>query len=106
MKKNLKPLLSLARELVTISARARALGMFVDDRELLTCPRCGLEEDVSFIGMLMTCRPTALSEDTGMRFEELSTGKFRCPSCGARVDEPPEEPTRKPKRAKERKPRK
>ncbi len=34
--------------------QARALGMFTDDRELLACPVCGLLEDVTVEGMLIT----------------------------------------------------
>ncbi|MBI3099525.1 MAG: hypothetical protein HYY93_15060 [Planctomycetes bacterium] len=106
MRRNLDPLLDAVKRLVAVQAEARALGLFVGDHELLTCLRCGLMEDVTFAGLLITCRPTALGEDTGLRFEELSAGKFHCPSCGAMVIEPPEEPARKTLRARKRKPRK
>ena len=35
----------LARQLVGLQQRAKALGVFANDRELLECPRCGLLED-------------------------------------------------------------
>jgi hypothetical protein len=100
MKRNLESLRSLAGQLVAVQAQARALGLFVEDRELVACPRCGLMEDVSFTGLLITCRPSALGEDTKLRFEEIETGKFRCPKCGATVMESPEKPTAKTKPAK------
>ncbi|MFI5301604.1 MAG: type IV toxin-antitoxin system AbiEi family antitoxin domain-containing protein [Polyangiales bacterium] len=74
---------SLARELVDIQRRARALGIFADDRELLTCPNCGLTEDVLIGGRLVTyfgsCGP-----DTGLRFVEPTSagGQYTCPRCG------------------------
>ena len=47
-------LIPLVRELERIKQRARALGMFTDDRELLECPKCGLMEDVTAVGLLIT----------------------------------------------------
>ena len=105
MKKSSTPLRSLARQLAVVQAEARSLGMFVDDRELLACPHCGLAEDVSFTGLLITsCSPVS-GEDTGLRFEEITSGKFRCPKCGATVTEASEKTASKTKQAK-RKPRK
>lgn len=74
----------LARQLTTVREKARQLGMFVDDRELLTCPGCGLMEDVSFCGFLLTCLPSSLAVDTGFRFIETdrAANRFRCPACG------------------------
>jgi predicted RNA-binding Zn-ribbon protein involved in translation (DUF1610 family) len=100
MKKSLEPLRLLAGQLAVLQAEARALGMFAGDRELVACPRCGLMEDVTFTGLLITCRASALGEDTGLRFEEIQAGKFRCPKCGGIVTETPEKPTAKTKPAK------
>jgi predicted RNA-binding Zn-ribbon protein involved in translation (DUF1610 family) len=69
--------------------------MFAGDRELVACPRCGLTEDVSFSGLLITCRPPASGADTGLHFEEIAVGKFRCPTCGRIVTETPEKPAAK-----------
>ena len=102
MKPNLEPFRSLAGQLVALQAEARALGLFANDRELLACPCCGLVEDVTCTGLLITYRPPALGEDTGLRFEEIKTGKFRCPQCGGIVVEIPEKPATKTKRAKRR----
>ena len=105
MKKSPTPLRLLARQLAVVQAEARTLGMFVDDRELLACRRCGLAEDVSFAGLLITNCSTDSGEDTGLRFEEITSGKFRCPKCGTTVTEASERPASKAKQAK-RKPRK
>ncbi len=87
----------LARELTDLQKRAKALGVFTNERELLECPRCGLLEDVTSTGLLITCRSDALGEDTGLRFVQLADNIFRCPSCAQRVTAPAEEqePTRK-----------
>jgi predicted RNA-binding Zn-ribbon protein involved in translation (DUF1610 family) len=100
MKKNPAPLRTLARQLAVVQAEARALGIFVDDRELLACRRCGLAEDVSFAGLLITNCSIDLGEDTGLRFEEVTSGKFRCPKCGATVTEASDKTASKTKQAK------
>ncbi|MDZ4198631.1 MAG: hypothetical protein U1E27_05005, partial [Kiritimatiellia bacterium] len=58
----------LARQWVALQKRANALGLFANDRELLECPQCGLAEDVAHDGRLITCRETAIGQDTGLRF--------------------------------------
>ena len=79
---------ALAARLAGLQKRAKALGVFANDRELLACPRCGLMEDVASTGLLITCRETALGEDTGLRFVQLADDIFRCPSCAQRVEAP------------------
>jgi uncharacterized C2H2 Zn-finger protein len=87
---------ALARQLSDLQKRAKALGVFANDRELLECPRCGLLEDVTSTGLLITCRAAALGEDTRLRFAPLADNIFRCPSCAQRVEAPAElERTRK-----------
>lgn len=78
----------LAAEIVALQKQMKALGMFANDRELLKCWRCGVMEDIAADGMLLTCTPTELGNDTGLRFEELTPDSFRCPSCGQTVHEP------------------
>jgi hypothetical protein len=88
MNRGMAKLHALATEMAALQAKARALGLFANDRELLKCPDCGLMENVSAAGGgLFTCRPESLDEDTGLRFEELSRDRFRCPACGATVRE-------------------
>jgi hypothetical protein len=78
----------LATEITALQANARALGLFANDRELLECTNCGLMENVAGAGGgLFTCFPESLDEDTGLRFDELSRDRFRCPACGATVRE-------------------
>ncbi len=83
----MKNLRALAAQVVALQAKARALGLFANDRELLECAKCGLQEDVTFGGLLITSRSDSVGEDTGLRFEELAQGRFRCPGCGATVRE-------------------
>lgn len=70
---------------------ARAAGLFPHDRELLWCPRCGLEESVSSHGVLYTFIAPNYRVDAGHRFIEPKTkdGPFTCPKCGgpAREDD-------------------
>jgi rubredoxin len=91
MNQTLDNLFQLASRLVALQEQARSLGIFVDDRELLECPQCGLMEDVIFTGQLITCRPSEEGQDTGLRFEELPQNRFRCPACGSLVQEDLEE---------------
>jgi hypothetical protein len=77
MKALFPELRALAKQIVALQARARALGMFADDRELLECHKCGLQEDVACSGLLLTSYPESLGVDTGLRFKELGAGRFR-----------------------------
>lgn len=86
MKRTDAKLHELARELADLQKRAKALGLFANDRELLACPRCGLLEDVTSVGLLITCRARSLGEDTGLRFVQLADQVFCCPSCANRVE--------------------
>ncbi|MBI3801490.1 MAG: hypothetical protein HY268_31530 [Deltaproteobacteria bacterium] len=83
----LQDLRQLASHIVALQKQIRSLGGFAGDRELLECPQCGLLEDVTFTGQLITWRPSAEGQDTGLRFEELPQGCFRCPACGSMVQE-------------------
>jgi uncharacterized C2H2 Zn-finger protein len=88
MNRGIKEIRALAAQVVALQAKVRALGLFANDRELLECPKCGLQEDVAFSGLLITSCPDSIGEDTGLRFAELSRDCFRCPACGATVREP------------------
>lgn len=79
----------LATALVAIRKRAKALGIFTNERELLHCPGCRLTEDVAVDGMLFTYSEPDLDHDTGLQFRQLNKHTFRCPACGQRVREPP-----------------
>lgn len=78
----------LATELAAIQKRAKSLGIFTNERELLHCPGCGLKEDVAANGILITyCEPD-FGYDSGLRFKQLNKHTFRCPACGRNVKEP------------------
>jgi len=71
----------LAGQVAAIQDQLRALGRFANDRELLECQRCGIKEDVTYDGRLITCREPTPGQDTGLRFEALAGQTFRCPAC-------------------------
>ena len=80
------PLVGLFRQLQQLQAQAKALGIFTDERNLLTCPHCGLFEDVTFDGFLITSLAHAKeSLDTGLRFREIAPDAYCCPSCQSEV---------------------
>jgi predicted RNA-binding Zn-ribbon protein involved in translation (DUF1610 family) len=79
-------LCDLARHLVQVRQRAESLGLFTDDRELLECPNCGLLEDVTSEGMLVTYpKDSADLKDCGLRFLPDGKTSFACPACGTRI---------------------
>jgi predicted RNA-binding Zn-ribbon protein involved in translation (DUF1610 family) len=81
----------LARKLVKLQKQATALGIFMGERALLLCPKCGLSEDVGAGGRLFTAFGASPASDTGLRFVVTKRAHvFRCPSCGAEVPEPEE----------------
>ncbi len=95
----------LALEIQALHQPAKNLGMFIADRELLTCTQCALLEDVTMESILLTYyRPKdiglldsdgwpvkiPLPADTGLRFEEITPTQFRCPSCGNLIELDPD----------------
>ena len=88
-------LIELFHHLEKVKQQARALGIFTDDRELLACPSCGLLEDVTAEGLLVTYpQDSQNTEDTGLRFRQLDTESFQYPACGATCHVPTEEELR------------
>lgn len=80
-------LIDLCRELHDMKLQAVALGIFAEDRELLTCPECGLQEDVQADGRLMTFdKGTQDFKDSGLRFADMGGGRFACPRCQTLID--------------------
>ena len=79
-------LIAVVRQLEQVKQRARALGIFTDDRELLECPKCGLLEDVTSVGLLVTYpKDSADLKDCGLRFKQVGETRFACPTCGSRI---------------------
>lgn len=82
----------LAAKISKIQKQADDLGLFTDSRELLECPNCGLMEDVTFEGRLITYIKSKnfrsnLQDDSGLRFNETDNPNiFMCPKCRNRVE--------------------
>lgn len=82
-------ILEVAKRLAELQEQAKALGLFTNDRELLDCQNCGLKEDVTFDGRLITYFGEPSGNDTGQRFKETEKDKiYICPNCGKEVEEP------------------
>ena len=73
----------LAKGILTIRQKMRATGLFPNDRELLACTGCDLTEDIDSEGRLIIYHHNGgvTGLDCGLRFEEISDGRFRCPLC-------------------------
>ena len=79
-------LIAAVRQLEQAKQQARALGIFTDDRELLECPSCGLLEDVTAEGLLVTyVKDSADLKDCGLRFHPVDETTFECPLCATKV---------------------
>jgi hypothetical protein len=73
----------LYREIARVHRLAQAVGLFIGDRDLLHCARCGLLEDVGCCGLLMTYPAGKPPGDSGLRFTKDKRGRHICPNCGA-----------------------
>ena len=71
----------LLKQTTQLHKQAEALGLFTNNREFLSCGHCGLMEDVTFEGKLITCYDETLGHDTGLRFSKTAEGCFHCPVC-------------------------
>lgn len=81
-------LATLCEQLHELRANAESLGLFANEREVVSGPTCGLQEDVSIEGFLITHDIRSLDvQDSGLRFNELKNGQLACPRCGAHVVE-------------------
>jgi hypothetical protein len=74
---------SIVRGFQPILKQAEKLGIFLGDRELLDCKKCGLEEDVTTDGVLIVTNRRDRTADTRLRFKELKKrpSYFKCPGC-------------------------
>ena len=81
-------LMEMFKELHNLRQQAKALGIFTGERDILECQNCGLKEDVTFEGLLVTYFGEEVGKDTGLRFIETEDEHiFICPNCGAKVKE-------------------
>jgi predicted RNA-binding Zn-ribbon protein involved in translation (DUF1610 family) len=68
-------------------------GVFLDDREMLSCPQCGLKEDTTFSGKLFTYKKGDPEfKETGLQFIALDDQdeRFKCPTCHIEILVSPE----------------
>jgi hypothetical protein len=77
----------LAKKIAQIKEQQRRQGFFCHDRELLSCSRCRLEEDVTGEGYLIVAKSANPGVDTRLRFSAVDEekGLYRCPGCGKEV---------------------
>jgi hypothetical protein len=80
--KNQERLYSMAEAINELNLKLTALGGFDHSRELLSCPACGMFEDVSAQGKLITAEADYPEDDTGLRFKKLNEDEWECPDCG------------------------
>jgi hypothetical protein len=78
---------SLLQQIRHVHGLAREHGLFLNDRELLSCDGCGLLEDLDITGRLITYKSGEAVFDSGMRFEKGEGDTYVCPVCGAIVRE-------------------
>jgi len=76
------------KKAVKIMNQARELGLFIGNRDILKCENCGLKEDVTSEGVIITYFGEELNDDTGLRFIETADENiFICPNCGTKAKE-------------------
>lgn len=82
--KTLAKIRTLAGKIEQLKVQQRMLGLFCEDRELLTCSHCGLEEDVAIAGILIVTNHADRSVDTGLRYAPWTKKKGCIGVLGAR----------------------
>lgn len=83
----------LGVKLREINDIAQQHGIFLADRETVSCTQCGLIEDVAFSGKLFTYyKHDPEFKETGLQFIELDNNneRLKCPACNAEVSAPQE----------------
>lgn len=81
-----KLLANVGEAVLGIKELCRQHGIFDGLRELFKCTQCGLMEDVSCGGRLLTYHDIDNPVDSGLRFAEPDDdGYSRCPGCGEAV---------------------
>lgn len=80
-------IIELAARIKGLQLKAEELGLFFNNRELLECRKCGLIEDVTIEGRLITYNRYDIVADIGLSFESCEKDKYLCPVCGSKVSE-------------------
>lgn len=82
---------SVAEQIIDLRKRLKEMGGPDYDRELLNCRKCGLVEDVTVGGALITVFEKDIkygADDTMLRFAEVGGGVYECPNCQTKILEP------------------
>jgi len=84
---------ALAGQIQKIKDQQKRLGLFCEDRELLSCPPCDIEEEVTFEGFLIVVKRSKPNRDIGLRFAAIDEkkGVYQCPGCGKEIVVPESE---------------
>jgi hypothetical protein len=84
---------ALAGQIRKVKDEQTRLGLFCNDRELLSCLRCDIEEDVTFEGFLIVVKRSKPGRDIGLRFTAVDEekGLYQCPGCGTEIVVPESE---------------
>jgi hypothetical protein len=75
-------------QILFFQAIAKQHGLFLNDRELVSCPQCGLTEDIAFSGKLFTYyKDDPDFKETGLQFVSLDGNAeyLKCPVCKVEV---------------------
>lgn len=82
-KKLVKAILPLAKEITKLNKQAEELGLFLNDRELYECQKCGWMEDVECEGRLFsTFRDMPEIKNYHFRAIQNKGSKYyQCPIC-------------------------
>ena len=75
-------LYSMSEAINELNLHLPTLGGFDHSRELLSCPACGMFEDLTDKGKLITAEADYPADDTGLRFTKIDEGVWECPDCG------------------------
>jgi hypothetical protein len=75
-------LYSMTEAMGELNLNIGALGVFDHSRALLTCPACGLFEELCEKGRLITAEADYPGVDTGLRFVKVNDADWECPDCG------------------------
>jgi hypothetical protein len=75
-------LYSMTEAINELNLNLTVLGIFDHSRELLSCPACGLFEELSAKGRLITAESDYPGIDTGLRFVKTEESEWECPDCG------------------------
>ena len=75
-------LYSMTEAINKLNLQFTSSGIFDHSRELVRCPACGLFEELSAKGRLITAESDYAGVDTGLKFVMVNDTDWECPDCG------------------------